>query len=188
MITAYFSSFNIFSEAEVQQIVALFEPRKLSKHDFFAKEGERCREVAFIESGIFRSYYTASNGEDITYCFRFPNDMLAAYSSFITGNASVETMQAVSDAALLVISREQIDLLLAQSLSGNRFLRTIAEQQYLELESRIFQLQKETALQKYSALLTHQPEYIQQVPLQYLASYLGISQRHLSRIRKEISF
>ncbi|MNT99762.1 hypothetical protein D3C72_2426980 [compost metagenome] len=64
----------------------------------------------------------------------------------------------------------------------------IAEQQYLELEKRIFQLQKETALQRYTVLLRDQPEFVQQIPLQYLASYLGITQRHLSRIRSEITF
>ena len=56
------------------------------------------------------------------------------------------------------------------------------------LKKYCFQLQKNNALQKYELLLKNQPEYIQQIPLQYLASYLGITQRHLSRIRKEISF
>lgn len=68
------------------------------------------------------------------------------------------------------------------------FLKLIAEQQYLELENRVFQLQKETALQRYTSLLNNHPEFVQEIPLQYLASYLGITQRHLSRIRKQISF
>jgi len=67
-------------------------------------------------------------------------------------------------------------------------LKVVAEQQYIELEKRIFKLQKDNASKRYADLIKHQPEYILKIPLQYLASYLGITQRHLSRIRKEISF
>jgi hypothetical protein len=64
----------------------------------------------------------------------------------------------------------------------------MAEQQYIELERRFFQFQKNTAAQRYKELLINQPEYVQNIPLQYLASYLGITQRHLSRIRSEVAF
>ena len=69
-----------------------------------------------------------------------------------------------------------------------KFLKIVAEQQYIELEKRIFQLQKNNAFERYSDLLKNHPEYLQNIPLQYLASYLGITQRHLSRIRREICF
>ncbi|MNE25562.1 hypothetical protein D3C81_1957450 [compost metagenome] len=97
-------------------------------------------------------------------------------------------MQALSPAELWVIKKSAIDKLAAESLVWTKYLKMIAEQQYLELEKRIFQLQKETALQRYTVLLRDQPEFVQQIPLQYLASYLGITQRHLSRIRSEITF
>ncbi|MNY26270.1 hypothetical protein D3C86_1601080 [compost metagenome] len=64
----------------------------------------------------------------------------------------------------------------------------IAEQQYLELEKRLFLFQKEKAKKRYMDLLENQPDYVQQIPLQYLASYLGITSRHLSRLRREIVF
>lgn len=188
MIAAYFQSLGLFDQEEIAQLVQLFEFRKLNKNDFFVKESQPCNEVAFIASGIFRSYYTTSNAEDVTYCFRFPNSLMAAYSSFITDGPSVETMQAISPAELWVIKKSAIDTLAAESLVWTKYLKMIAEQQYLELEKRIFQLQKETALQRYMTLIRNQPEFIQQIPLQYLASYLGITQRHLSRIRSEITF
>lgn len=97
-------------------------------------------------------------------------------------------MQAISPAELWVIKKSAIDKLAAESLVWTKYLRMIAEQQYLELEKRIFQLQKETALQRYTVLLRDQPEFVRQIPLQYLSSYLGITQRHLSRIRNEITF
>ncbi len=188
MVKDFFRSFNIFSEQEIEEFLKLFEVRKLNKNEIFIREGEKCREIAFIETGIFRSYYISDEGKDITYCFRFPNDLMASYSSFISGTPSVETMQAISDADLLILKKDKVEELVQIHPNWMKFLKTIAEQEYLELEKRFFQLQRDNATQRYSVLLNDQPEYIQNIPLQYLASYLGITQRHLSRIRKEITF
>ncbi len=114
--------------------------------------------------------------------------MIAGYSSVITGKPTSENIQALTDCELIEFSTSLIDEL----VSGNRkwllFTKQIAEDQYVKLEKRIFMLQKESALIRYQELLDNHPEYLQRIPLGYLASYLGISQRHLSRLRKQISF
>lgn len=188
MIKDYFQSFNLFSEDEIKEFLQLFELRKVSKNDYFIQEGERCKEVGFIQSGIFRSFYMSDDGKDMTYCFRFPNHMIAAYSSFISGGLSKENMQAITDAEVLVVKKKTVDEWVQDHMNWTRFVKIIAEQEYLELETRFFQLQRDSAAQRYSTLLSNHPDYIQNIPLQYLASYLGITQRHLSRIRKEITF
>ncbi|WP_407481067.1 Crp/Fnr family transcriptional regulator [Elizabethkingia meningoseptica] len=188
MITEYFNQFGIFTAQEIADLIPLFKARNLNKGDFFAREHEKQSEVAFVQSGIFRSFYTTAAGNDMTYCFRFPNDFIAAYSSFITGAESTESMQALIPAALLVIEKSTITRLEHENPKWSVFLKMMAERQYLELEKRIFQLQKETAAERYNNLLSTQPELIREIPLQYLASYLGITQRHLSRIRQQVSF
>jgi len=188
VISSYFKSFHIFSDAEIENITCFFKEKKMKKNDFFIKEGDTGKQVAFIASGIFRSYYISEDGKDNTYCFRFPNEFLASYASFITDKPGMENMQAVSDAVIFVIPKSRIEELANENQRWTLFLKRIAEQEYLEIEKRFFQLQRESAAQRYTFLLQHQPHYIQQIPLQYLASYLGITQRHLSRIRKEISF
>lgn len=188
MIKDYFAAFGIFDPEELEQLETAFEYRKLDKQACFVQEGETCREVAFVVSGVFRSFYTNDEGADYTYCFRFPNDWIAAYSSFITGKPGLETLQAITDAEIWVIRKDKVAALALQNSKWERFFRIIAEQQYLELEKRIFQLQKDNAAKKYKELLLGQPELIRQIPLQYLASYLGITPRHLSRIRKGIHF
>jgi CRP-like cAMP-binding protein len=188
MIHNYFSNFNLFSETEINDLVQLFVPRQLNKNELFIREGDTCKEVAFIESGIFRSYYASDNGVENTFCFRFSNHLLAPYSAFVTGNPSLETMQAVTNAKLLVIKTKDIERLVEKNSNWIKLLKLNAEYEYIELEKRFFQLQKDSATQRYLSLVKNQPEYIQQIPLQYLASYLGVTQRHLSRIRKEISF
>lgn len=188
MLTFFLKAFDLFTTEEIATVVSLFKPRTLVKHDFLIREGENCEEIAFVESGLFRSYYTTDEGNELTYCFRFPNDLIGAYSAFITGGKSVEHIQAIAPAMLWVIQKKDLDFLACHLPQWNTFLKRIAEQQYLELEQRVMQLQRETAQQRYKNLLLNHPNFIQLIPLQYLASYLGITQRHLSRIRKEIAF
>ncbi|AEA45956.1 Crp/Fnr family transcriptional regulator [Fluviicola taffensis] len=187
-LKSYFECFDIFTSGEIDYAISLFSKRKLNKGDYFIQEGQKCSEVAFVQKGIFRSFYASQSGDEITYCFRFPNELIAAYSSFITGNPSVENLQALSPAELLIIQQKDIDLLVKENPKWVTFLRIIAEQNYLELETRVFQLQRDSAQERYQNMLKKQPQYIQQIPLQYLASYLGITQRHLSRIRKQLVF
>lgn len=185
-LRSYLASFDIFTPEEIEHALTFFSSRKLSKSDYFIREGQKCAEVAFIEKGIFRSFYISHDGNEITYCFRFPGDLIAAYSSFITGNGSLENMQALSDSELLVIRRNDIDRLVEENPNWVKFLKIIAEQNYLELESRVFQLQRDSAQTRYQYLVENHPEFIQQIPLQHLASYLAITQRHLSRVRKQL--
>lgn len=188
MIKNYLKSYNILTDDEIEIFMQKTSKRNLKKQDYFIKEGETCKEVAFVLNGIFRSFYISDKAEEITYCITFPNNLMTAYSSFITEQSTVENIQAITDVELLIIPKSTIDDLASKSPNWIKFLKIVAEQQYIELEKRIFQLQKNNAFQRYSDLLNNQPEYIQNIPLQYLASYLGITQRHLSRIRKEISF
>lgn len=184
----YFENFGIFTEEEIQAALPLFIEKSLKKSEAFVSEGERCTEVGFILSGTCRSFYLSGAGEEITYCFRFPGEFVTAYSSFITGQGSLENMQALTKTELLVISKADVEMLADKFTGWLKFLKIIAEQQYIELEKRIFQLQRVHAKQRYDDLLKNHPEYVQHIPLQHIASYLGITQRHLSRIRKELVF
>lgn len=188
MLNTFFQNFNLFSAQEITSIVALFTKRTIGKTDYLVREGESCEEIAFIESGVFRSFYTSESGEELTYCFRFPNDLIGAYSAFITGGKSIESIQAIVATVVWIIKKKDLDALANTLPQWNTFLKIIAEQQYLELEQRVIQFQRTTAQERYRNLLLNHPTFIQYIPLQYLASYLGITQRHLSRIRKEITF
>lgn len=184
MLKAYLESSGMLTQQEINACMEGVKSRTLNKLDFFVKEGDPCREVAFITSGVFRSYYRKADGEEVTYCILFPGQFIASYASFITGNLSRENIQAITPAQIQIISGDRIKQLSENSLNWMRFLKNMAEQQYLELENRIFQFQRESAAQRYAHLVNHQPEYLRQIPLQFLSSYLGITQRHLSRLRK----
>ena len=183
----YLKSFNILSDDDIDLFESKVTYKKLEKGDFFITEGKTCKEVAFVTSGIFRSFYYSSSAEEVTYCFTFSNSFLSAYSSFLSQTKTVENIQGLTNIELLIISRNEILKLEKSSTNWLKFFKFIAEQEYIKMEKRIFILQKESAEKRYHDLLTNEPEYLQLIPLNYLASYLGITQRHLSRIRKSIS-
>lgn len=185
-LKTYFRQFSFLSEKEIDEQVEKVIPKTLSKDEFFLSEGSVCDKVAFVKSGIFRSFYHTSTEEQITYCFRFPGTFITGYSSLLTGEPTRENLQALTDAELLVIPKEEITRLENASPSWLRFFKMVAEYEYIELEKRIFLLQKESAEFKYRELLEKSPNYLREIPLHHLASYLGITQRHLSRIRKNI--
>lgn len=183
----YLETFDILTTDEIDFFEKKVVLKKLKKDDFYIKEGQTCKEVGFVTSGLFRSFYHSSIEEEVTYCFTFSNSFVSAYSSFLSQNKTVENIQALTDIEMLTISRNEILKLEQSSTNWLKFFKLIAEQEYIKMEKRIFLLQKETAEKRYRDLLMNQPEFLQLIPLNFLSSYLGITQRHLSRIRKSIS-
>lgn len=183
----YLAKFGIFTPDDIAELVNLGRTKILKPNDFFIQEGAICKEVGFIVSGIFRSFYYSDNADEITYCFSFPETLIAGYSSYITGAPTPENIQAITEAEVLVFSKESFNSLVDSNPKWLLFSKIIAEQQYLEMEKRVFTLQKDKAEVRYQNLLVNHPEYLKKIPLQYIASYLGITQRHLSRLRKELT-
>ncbi len=188
MIIEYLKSFHLFTENEINDFLKLSQKTFLKKGDYYINQNEICDTLSFVKSGIFRSFYFSNNDDEITYCFTFPNNLLMAYSSFISQNKSEENIQALTNAEIISISKESIETLAKSNNNWLSFLKTIAEREYVELEKWIFNHQKDKAQQRYLDLITKQPKYIQEIPLHYIASYLGITQRHLSRIRANITY
>lgn len=184
-VKEFLKYFNLLTEDQIDDFIQTCNFKRLKKSEYFIKEGETCKHVTFVLSGSLRSYYISDKDDEITYCITFPNNFMTAYSSYLTSQPTQENIQAITETELLILSKESADELAKEHPNWVHFLKIMAEHQYIELEKKIFQLQKSDATKRYSDLMKNQPEYIQKIPLQYLASYLGISQRHLSRIRKE---
>ena len=182
----YLKQYNLFTDSEINEFISLATISTIKKGDFFIKQDEICTTLSFVNFGIFRSFYYSNNDEEITYCFTFPNSLLVAYSSFITQNKSEENLQALTDSEIISISKKELENLAESNNKWLNFLKIIAEKEYVELEKWIFNHQKSNAQKRYVDLIHSNPQIVQQIPLHYIASYLGITQRHLSRIRASI--
>lgn len=184
----YLQNIGLFTDDEIDSFLSHAQKLTLAKGDYFIKEGEVAKRIGFVLSGLLRSFYYASNSDEVTYCFSFPNELVAGYSSIITQQPTNENIQALGTCELLVFPKSVLDEMVERSEKWLLFAKQVAEMQYVALEKRVFLLQKENAATRYKELLANHPEFIQNIPLRFLASYLGISQRHLSRLRKQMSF
>jgi len=122
----------------------------------------------------------------VTYCLTFPNAFITAYSSFIRDQETFENIQALSKVETFLIRKKDVKKLIESSSAWLAFSNHFAEQSYVLMENRLLALQMKSAEQRYKSLLNNAPKYLEKVPLKYIASYLGISPRHLSRLRKQI--
>lgn len=179
-----FRSLNILSETELAQLDNLSGKRYLRKGEYLISHGETAHEIVYISSGILRLFYLNQNGHEITSCLSFEGQLLSAYSSFITQQPTEENIQAVSDTELLVLTRESLDYLYNSGPSWQQAGRILTEMQYVELAERVMSFQKFSAAERYHELLQKQPKYIQSIPQHQIASYLGITPRHFTRLRK----
>ncbi|GAL83223.1 cAMP-binding protein [Sporocytophaga myxococcoides] len=179
-------SFNLLTEDEINSFLSIAEVFNLERGEYFIREGNICNTVAYVDSGILRSFYTTPEGEEMTYCISFQNSFMTAYSSFITGIPTMENVQAITPVKLLLLQKKDIEQISGNSANWLRFAKIMAENEYLELEKRVFSYQRESARERYRNLLQTRPEFIEQIPLKFLASYLGITPRHLSRLRAEM--
>jgi len=181
-------SADILTDSEIASGLKYFEPKSFEKGDILIEAGKVCDWMAFVNSGVLRNFYISTKDEEVTYCLTFPNKVISAFSSFMTKKVTFENIHALTNVELLIIRRNQYYELMDSSINWLKFSRFVAEQSYIEMENRLLTLQMETAKKRYEDLLEFNPDYLQKVPLKYLASFLGITQRHLSRLRKDISF
>lgn len=174
------------SEADLDYMLSLFKPLMLKKDDYFLEIGKRCNQVAFIKSGMLRIYYPNDKGEETTCYFSLPNEFVTSFSSFTTGNRSIENIQAILPTEIFVIEKQDLEMLYKKIPVTQEFGRKAAENLSIIMEKRISLFLNNSADERYQFLLSQNPILIQTVPLQYLASFLGISPQHLSRLRKNI--
>lgn len=162
-----------------------FEKRVLEKDEILLQEGKTCRFLYFIKSGFVRGFYH-HDGKEITSWFAYENDALTSMYSFISQKPSFETIEVLEDCILYEISYENVQFLFKKYPEFNLIGRLITEKYYIKLEERTMSLQFQSATERYLKILQEQPLLLQKASLGMLASYLGISQETLSRIRKKI--
>lgn len=172
------------SKREIDAARPLFHYRFLPKGTLYLKHGEVCREIAFIEKGLLRAWYLIGDKE-ITRTVDHEGEFCTALASFIEQVPSEQAIEALTDAEVWCIGYRDLNSLYACFPKWQELGRKFFERLYINLEKRIVTLLSTSARERYIYLLQQEPEVVQQVPLKYLASILGVKPETLSRIRKQ---
>jgi len=148
--------------------------------------GETCKSIHFILQGGVRTYYIDNDGNDITSWLLFENELAISVYSFFSQQPSFEAIETLERCIMLALTHEKLSLLYSRHPEFNFIGRYLTEQYYIRSEAKANALRMLSAKERYLDLLRRHPQWLNRVSLGHIASYLGISQSTLSRIRANI--
>ena len=144
-----------------------------------------CNALYFIVQGCARNYHYIQKKE-VTNWLSFEYSMVTGFASYITREPGVEYVELLSDALVLQVEYKDMQKLFEKSHKWERIGRIITEYYFTLLDKRVVSVQLLSAREKYENLLNEEPAAVKRVPLKHVASYLGITQETLSRIRSSV--
>ena len=185
LFLTYLSSIISVSKALEKELISLTTQLTVLKSQSVVETGNRCHDLFFIESGLLRGYYL-HDGKEITNWFGQEGEFATSFYSFVAEKPSFETIQVIEDCILTQLSFSSLQALYIKFPETERLGRIITENYYIKLEERLLSLQFKTAKERYLHFIKAKPSLLQRTSLGQIASYLGVTQETLSRIRAEL--
>ena len=182
----FFEATNLVPHQKALEIADSFIEKNFSKGDFFLKEGSLSNGYFYLEKGVMRSYAWDTDGNDVTTGFYTGNSVVFEVSSFFNRTISKENIQAISDCSGWLVTYDELNRLFHALPEFREFGRHILVKGFTALKTRMLSMITETAEERYEKLITIHPELFRDIPLKYIASYLGVTDTSLSRIRRKI--
>ncbi|PSL31271.1 Crp/Fnr family transcriptional regulator [Dyadobacter jiangsuensis] len=181
----YISRMITLPEADQQSVRRSFKPVFFPKDTVIEKAGEVPGYHNFIVSGFLRNFHLDEDNNEITTDLNDGPRFFTSYFHFMNRTVSNENLHCITDCELLRISRDDVDMTAARSSTQKDYTIRILQEHLQKDKERITDMANLTAEARYAKFVRENPNIIRNVPLKYIASYLGITQRHLSRLRSD---
>lgn len=175
-----------FKQEDFEKIIGQYQRVEFAKHDYLVKLGQVANFYYFLESGFARSYAIDLEGNDISTKFFSSKDIVIDWNSYFMKMPSREDIQAITPCVAWKISFENF-MKLFNIEAFREVGRTRLVNNYFELKNHSVSIIADPAKDRYLNLLKSKPDIVQNVPLKQIATYLGVTDTSLSRIRKEIA-
>ena len=188
MYELFFQQFNekVPLTAEEQETIKTYlTPKKLRKKQYLLQEGDICKYIAFVEKGALKSYVIDEAGTERITQFALEGWTISDLYSFLTGEPATYHIDAIEDAELVLISKAAHEELLQKVPKYETYIRLQITGAYIALQRRLTSIISLPIEERYKNLTTLYPTIVQRVPQHMIASYLGITPVHLSRLKKE---
>lgn len=182
----YIKSYFGVKQNDLEHIVSLFKLTELKKGDYFLKTGGSCNKLSFIKSGLLR-IYVSTKDKEVTQWISTKGYFVTDLSSLMFDTPARWTIQALTDVELYTISKEEYNKIGKLIVQWHELEKLFIARCFTILEDRIFSHLSMTAEERYHFFFEHNKELFNQVPLQYIASMLGMTPETFSRIRKKSS-
>jgi len=180
------SQHTALSEQEIDLCKTYLEPVRYAKHQIIEEEGMVPKYLYFVVSGFVRLFHYNDKGDEVTTHINCPPGFICSYLNFSNQTRAEENLESITDCELLRITKVNLDRLTANSPAFKDFSIYVFQQALSYNEKRSKELATLTAEKRYLKLMAEQPDVLHSVPMQYIASFLGMNPKSLSRIRKQI--
>ena len=157
--------------------------KSLKKNEFLLNAGQVCKNIYFIEEGLFRCFYNTIENKEVDSWFMKEGDVIISVESFFLQRPSNENIISLEESVVYYIDYKTLQFLYETFLEFNIIGRVITEQYYVLAEQRLYAIRMKTAKERYLWLMQNFPQLILRVPSKYLAFYLGISAETFSRMK-----
>jgi len=163
-----------------------FEPVLFPKNRIVEEEGSIPKHHYFVVSGFVRLFHYNDKGDEVTTHINCPPGFIASYFNFINKTKSNENLECITACELLKINKNNLDVLTQESKAFKDFSILVFQESLAYNENRSKELATLTAEERYQKLLVNHPHILYNVPLHYIASFLGMNPKSMSRIRKQV--
>ncbi|MCI1187349.1 Crp/Fnr family transcriptional regulator [Hymenobacter sp. DH14] len=184
LLQQFLQSTGAISAAQAAEIATCFQPRKIARHQLLLEAGQVSDTYFFLTQGLLRAFALDPDGTEVTTGLAGPGQVVFEVASFFNRTPSLEYIQALTDCEGWCLSYRQLNELFHARPEFREFGRGILVRGFAALKARMLATITESASARYDKLLRAHPELLLHVPLKYIASYLGITDSSLSRIRK----
>ncbi len=178
----YLNSIHPLSSALIEHLQAILKMKELPKKAYLLKQGSACTNISFIERGLLRCYYEKDDKEVCSW-FMKEGNVIISVESFFKQSISNENIQALEECVLYYINYNELQYIYRHFAEFNFIARVLTEQYYTLSEQRLYSIRMQRGYERYQYLLDHFPELVQRVSSKYIASYLGVTEETLSRVR-----
>jgi CRP-like cAMP-binding protein len=171
------------NEEEWKAFADILQEKTLKKKDMLLESGQVCNVIGFLNSGVIREY-AFDKGKESTVDFVTENQFAVDFQSFIRAVPSRQYLEALTDTDLVIFRKDAMNALYDKYKIWERFGRLIIEHVFCSMEEKRKKIIATTHEEQYRNFASVYPQVVQQVPQYYIASYLGLTPEHLSRIRR----
>jgi CRP-like cAMP-binding protein len=173
---------------QLQEYLQLYERIEVPAKTILLREGEISKKSFFIEKGCLRAWLN-HNGKDVTFQFFFEQQGLSSAESFRKNIPSILTIETIEPSVINVLHKKDYERIMKELGHDSTFLQEMIEiifERQLHYVHEFISFIRDTPQQRYLNLLQQKPHIVQRIPQHYIASYLGITPVHLSRIRNKV--
>jgi CRP-like cAMP-binding protein len=158
--------------------------KQFKKKEILQEQGKICDQLYFVEKGVARTFYYR-NGKEVTYWLAAENDFVGSMASFFSRTPSNKHVETLEECTLWIFDYNKLENLYSDSKELERMGRLFANYGMSVLEKKFDDFHSMSAKERYDVLVEKHPQILQRVSLGIIASYLGITQETLSRIRNQ---